>query len=98
MQQAHIHCGARGVNGPIVVFLAGNHTPGWDVDGSWIENTTVTDANVLPRTAAQCGFAVNNLRDVAQLAREGNAYVNVHTVAHPGGEVRGQLETEDDAR
>ena len=97
--QSHIHCGARGVNGPVVVFLAGFHDRGWDVDGSWIENTTVTDANVIPRpVSAQCPFAINNLRDVARAAREGVAYVNVHTVAFPGGEVRGQLESGDDDR
>jgi hypothetical protein len=98
VRQAHIHCGARGVNGPIVVFLAGNHNPGWDVDGSWIENTTVTDTNVLARTSAECPFAIANLRDVARAAREGVAYVNVHTTVNPGGEVRGQLESAADDR
>lgn len=94
--QAHIHCGARGVNGAVVVFLAGFHNRGWDVDGSWIENATVTDANVIPlAVSATCPIAINNLRDVARAAREGFAYVNVHTVAHPGGEVRGQLEGDE---
>ena len=90
--QAHIHCAAKGVNGQIVVFLAGFHDRGWDVNGSWVENTTITDANVIPRApTAACPFAINTLSDVARAAREGFAYVNVHTVAHPGGEIRGQL-------
>ena len=85
--QAHIHCGAAGVNGPIIVFLAGFHAPGWDVDGNWINNTTVTNANVVNTTSA-CG---STLADLAQAMRDGNMYVNAHSVTNPGGEVRGQL-------
>ena len=90
--QSHIHCGPAGVNGPVVVFLAGFHNRGWDVDGSWIENATVTDANVIPPAAGSaCPHVINNLRDLAVAIRAGNTYVNVHTVANPPGEVRGQL-------
>jgi CHRD domain-containing protein len=93
--QSHIHCAPAGVNGPVVVFLAGFHAKGWDVDGSWIENATVTDDNVMPPAAGStCPTPINNLRDLAQAIRDGNAYVNVHTVANPGGEIRGQLKAE----
>jgi CHRD domain-containing protein len=95
--QSHIHCAPKGVNGPIVVFLAGFHNRGWDVDGSWIENATVTDANVIPPApGGPCPHVIENLRDLAAAIRAGNTYVNVHTVANPGGEVRGQLRAEDD--
>ena len=94
--QSHIHCAPKGVNGPIVVFLAGFHNRGWDVDGSWIENATVTDANVIPPAPGPCPHVINNLRDLARAIRAGDTYVNVHTVANPGGEVRGQLRGEDD--
>lgn len=94
--QAHIHCAPKGVNGPVVVFLAGFHNRGWDVDGSWVENTTVTDANVMPPpSASACPHVIANLRDLVQAIRMGDTYVNVHTVANPGGEVRGQLKVVD---
>ena len=45
--QSHFHCGRAGANGPVIVFLAGFHAPGWDVDGKWVSNATITDANVV---------------------------------------------------
>jgi|RhiMetdeSRZDD1v2_1073273.scaffolds.fasta_scaffold17972_3 hypothetical protein len=95
--QSHIHCAPKGVNGPIVVFLAGFHNRGWDVNGRWVENATATDANVMPPPAGStCPVPLNNLRDLAAAIRQGNTYVNVHTVAHPGGEIRGQLHRDDE--
>jgi hypothetical protein len=83
--QAHIHCAAAGVNGPVIIFLAGLHDRGWDVDGKWVSNATVTDANI---TNTACG---TTLAEVVQAMREGRTYANVHTLAHPAGEVRGQI-------
>lgn len=87
--QAHIHCAPAGVNGPIIIFLGGFHANGWDVDGWWVANATVTDANIV-NTA--CG---TTLADIAASMRAGMTYVNVHTVANPGGEVRGQIGGDD---
>ena len=84
--QAHFHCAPVGVNGPVIVFLAGFHDRGWDVDGKWVSNATVTDANVV-NTA--CG---TTLAEIFEQARLGNVYVNVHSVANPSGVIRGQLE------
>ncbi len=90
--QAHIHCARAGVNGPNVVFLAGFHNLGWDVDGSWVENAAVTDANVLPTSGTgPCPEVITDLSSLARAIRNGNAYVNVHSVAFPGGVIRGQL-------
>jgi hypothetical protein len=95
--QAHIHCAPLGVNGPIVVFLAGFHNRGWEVDGSWVEHATATDANVMPPApGGVCPHVIDNLRDLAVAIRAGNAYVNVHTVANPSGEVRGQLHPDNE--
>ena len=84
--QAHIHCGEVGANGPVVAFLAGNVPGGHNVDGWWIINAALTDANV--DSLAGCG---TNLQELATEMKNMNAYVNVHTVANGGGEVRGQL-------
>ena len=83
--QAHFHCGAVGVNGPVIVFLAGFHANGWDVDGQWITNASVTNANIINTT---CG---STLAAIADAARDGRVYVNVHSVANTGGVARGQL-------
>jgi glucose/arabinose dehydrogenase len=83
--QAHIHLGARGQNGPIVAFLFGLG-PGEDFQaGDVISSGSLDDSDVIERP----GFTptVSNL---VQRMRQGRAYVNLHTTAHPGGEIRGQ--------
>jgi hypothetical protein len=91
--QAHLHCGATGQNGPVVVFLFGFIPGGFDVDGQ-IAKFTLTDANVAA-VGADCvpviGMEINNLADLLDATRDGLIYANVHTVANPGGEIRGQL-------
>ena len=86
--QAHIHCGGRGEVGPIIAFLAGEITSGVNVHGVWISNVTLTDANVMPGNG--CGDTINELGDA--LNDSGEVYVNVHSVANPSGEIRGQLQ------
>ncbi|MCB9462180.1 MAG: CHRD domain-containing protein [Candidatus Eisenbacteria bacterium] len=72
---AHIHSGARGVNGGVVVSLGGDF-----IDPPSGVGTTAS-GHVSGLTAAQ----VTDLLS-------GVYYVNVHTAANPGGEVRGQLD------
>ena len=90
---AHLHCAPAGQNGPVVVHLFGFVPGGFDVDGDLAE-FTLTDANVTA-VGADCvpsiGMAINNLDDLAQAMEDGNIYANVHSVANPAGEVRGQL-------
>ncbi len=85
--QSHIHCAPFGVNGPIIIFLAGLHAAGLDIDGKWVSNATITNTSIV-NTA--CG---STLAAIAQQMRNGNTYVNVHSVAHPAGEIRGQVES-----
>ena len=75
---AHLHRGAAGANGPVIVNL-----------GSGVRGDNVI-ARVSPSdlTAAFSGDFEDFLGDVAA----GNVYINIHTAANPGGEIRGQLE------
>jgi hypothetical protein len=89
--QAHIHCGADGVNGPVVAFLFGLIPAGVNEDGRLAQGT-ITDANVIDRPdSEQCPGGVSDLEDVLEKIQSGEAYVNVHTLAFPGGEARGQI-------
>ena len=85
--QSHIHLAPAGVNGPVVVFLFGLVPEGVSSTGILAEGT-IAEADLIPRPAIGFGGTMAEL--VAQL-RGGGAYVNVHTLAFPGGEVRGQV-------
>jgi hypothetical protein len=86
--QAHIHVGARDVNGPVVAFLYPDAPPAVLIpgrfDGVLAEGTVTADDLVGPLAGGELGDLIAEM--VA-----GNTYVNVHTVANPGGEIRGQL-------
>ena len=83
--QAHIHCAPAGENGAVVVFLAGLHAAGLDIDGKWIGKAFITDGSIVN---AACGATVAELADAM---RNGDTYVNVHSLANPSGEIRGQI-------
>jgi Ca2+-binding RTX toxin-like protein len=89
----HIHMAARGVNGGIVLdWPAGGGTDDFAVSGVLADGSRTltsiwetTDAN--PITAFAPTFAA------ATLGADVPFYVNIHTVANGGGEIRGQLVT-----
>jgi len=88
--QSHIHCGTAGVNGPIVAFLYG-FGPIVSPDGILSEGT-LSGADVIPRPdSPACPGGVADFDDLIAKMQSGGAYANVHTVANPGGEVRGQI-------
>ncbi len=95
---AHFHCAPVGVNGPVIAFLFGMVPGGFDVDGR-LAKFTLTDANITaitphPDCMTTIGMDINSIADLAQAMRAGKIYANVHTVAHPAGEIRGQLATD----
>jgi hypothetical protein len=77
---AHIHCGGPEESGPVGVTL---FTGTRDVEGEVQGTFTAPDAG------NRCGW--QNLADVFEAIAAGDAYVNIHTTQHPGGEIRGQL-------
>ena len=89
--QAHIHCGAAGVNGPVVAFLFEPDMAGVTVNGMLSEGT-LTAADVLPRpNSPECPGGVADFDHLIAQMRSGYIYVNVPTLNHFGGEIRGQI-------
>ena len=82
--QAHIHVGAADENGPVVAFLFGVVEAGVSGNGD-LSAGTLTAGDLIGDLE---GMTINDLMDEI---RSGNAYVNVHSLDNPTGEVRGQL-------
>lgn len=79
---AHIHCAPPGVNGSVgVTLFSGLFT---DDEGTLAEGTVTA-----PDAGNACGWI--DLDDVAAAILNGAAYVNVHTLEVPTGEIRGNL-------
>ena len=92
---AHIHLGAPGVNGEIVVDLLAADTPR-------IRPKKVTAKGVITAANLTGSLAGHTLADLVAQMTAGGAYVNVHTNDNvdppntgpgdfPGGEIRGQI-------
>ena len=79
----HIHVGPPGVNGPVVF---GFISPNSDTD-----NELTLFANGLGGTISSGWDLDEGLDDSLDDLFNGNLYFNVHTVANPGGEIRGQI-------
>jgi hypothetical protein len=76
----HIHLGAKGENGPVVVTLFKYDTPMNEVS----ENGTITADKL------EGPLAGKQISDLAAAGNNGTLYVNVHTEQNPNGEIRGQ--------
>lgn len=87
--QSHIHVGSAAVAGPVIIFLYGFDPTGFSAeDCVRLSSGVRTPANLIPRPAQ----GINNWDDFVNAFMAGNTYVNVHTAAFPGGEIRGQLD------
>jgi CHRD domain-containing protein len=93
--QAHIHAGTSTVAGPIMVFLTPTYASVRSVrvarhlpDSVTVINGTLSHVDI---TRATTFTGVYTFDSVMTRIKNGTAYVNVHTIKNPGGEIRGQL-------
>jgi len=102
VQQAHIHIANPGNNGGIVAFLCSNlgniqgPSAGPCPPSPGVVDGQIVAADVLAVTEGTGPDAVTiieagDIDGLAKLMQDGATYVNVHTVDHTGGEVRGQI-------
>ena len=88
VMMSHIHQAPAGSNGAVVAWLYPSGPPPVLIPGRTqgvlAEGEITADDLVGPLA----GMGLDALLDAL---RSGNAYVNVHTEANPGGEVRGQI-------
>jgi hypothetical protein len=80
---AHIHTGAAGVGGGIILPLVVSASP---MVG------TLTAANFTP------SGAITTFAQAVAAIEAGTTYFNIHTAANPGGEVRGQITAKGSAQ
>ncbi len=86
---SHIHVNATGPTGPVVLPFFSSPAPGFSSpDGcNTLAEGTRTSTNLIARP----DIGINNWNDFINALIAGNTYINVHTTANPGGEIRGQL-------
>jgi hypothetical protein len=82
---AHIHLAPRGENGDIVSFLFSPEEPTEGRTNGILAEGTITSEDLVGPLE---GSTLSELIDEIEA---GNTYVNVHTVEHPSGEIRGQI-------
>ena len=90
MTMGHIHTGAAGVNGGVLVWLAPPNGSA-PAPAAGLQNGVVASGRFNASWIRGVGGAPPSSRDsLKRLLRSGNAYVNFHTSTFGGGELRGQ--------
>lgn len=89
---AHIHFGQRSVNGGVSAFLCGGGSkPACPQSGT--VTGTIVAADVVGPVGQ--GIAAGEFGELVAAIRAGRTYANVHSSKFPGGEVRGQINDEN---
>ena len=90
---AHIHFGNRFTSGGVSVFLCGGGgTPACPTPGGTVTGT-IAAADVIGPTAQ--GIAPGELDELIRAIRAGVTYANVHSTKFPSGEIRGQINNDN---
>jgi len=84
---AHIHAGNAATAGGIVVLLFAGPTTGAITTSTRLATGSVAADSFRVLSGGTAKISMDSL---LVLMRSQNAYVNVHTTANPGGEIRGQ--------
>ncbi|HLN34670.1 MAG TPA: CHRD domain-containing protein [Nitrososphaeraceae archaeon] len=84
IKSSHIHIGAFGENGDVIATLFNSSSPTGLINGTLTQGTITTSDLEGP-------FAGKSLQDVIAQIKQLKAYINVHTVNYPNGEIRGQI-------
>jgi len=94
---AHIHIGSRSFNGGVSAFLCGGGgKPPCPPDGPGV-TATVTGMIVAADVVGPVvqGVEPGSIAELIRAIRAGHTYVNVHNARWPGGEIRGQINDDD---
>jgi CHRD domain len=86
---AHIHLAPAGENGGIVVWLYPDAPPPALIPG---RHGGILATGVITEDDLVGALVDATLADLVAAIEAGDTYVNVHTTANPGGEIRGQLD------
>ncbi len=97
---AHIHFGQPAVNGGIFLWLCGSTsapgpagTPTCPANGGTVSRTVTASDIVAP--APSQNLAAGDFAGALAIIAAGDAYVNIHTISFPGGEIRGAVRSDD---
>ncbi|UPW00337.1 CHRD domain-containing protein [Halorussus gelatinilyticus] len=82
VEESHVHKGPPDLNGNVVAYLFGPAQDPVDETGLLASGRLTDDDMIWPLT---------DVAGMAEQMRAANVYVNVHTTAHPSGEIRGQI-------
>ncbi|MDO3720611.1 CHRD domain-containing protein [Marinobacter sp. chi1] len=80
---AHLHLAPTGQNGGVVANVLASAVPGGVVNGP-LATGTLEEADLVGTLTGAFSLFIDALNT-------GSLYVNVHTEAHPSGEIRGQV-------
>ncbi|NEU58998.1 CHRD domain-containing protein [Halorussus sp. MSC15.2] len=82
VEESHVHKGPPDLNGNVVAYLFGPAQDPVTRTGLLASGRLTDDEMIWPLT---------DVADMLEQMRAENVYVNVHTTAHPSGEIRGQI-------
>ena len=84
---SHIHVGPAGTNGKVIIPFFGGQTLSSPHGCKTLAEGIRTAADLNTKADP----TITSWSDFVKALLAGNTYINVHTTANPGGEIRGQL-------